>query len=274
MFSRRMPVFIMTLAVSSTALAGAEVEISSLTPANGPGGVGYLPGSIVEFQVSVSQDESRSTPVRIVRLDFTGSDPALVFLGPDDFPTGSPDGILEFVFDFSTLDTAAMYNLFPGYPAASIEYTGVGYIPGFMLEIPEAGTGPLVLGTGQVELPMSPGTYTLDALNAAASDPLSHAAHIRFGFGGPDPETAWSAVPGFGDGLITGAPLTLTVVPWTCPGDFNSDTRSDLLDFAVLQRNFLQAANGPEDGDADGNGMVGLTDLAILVANIGAICGS
>ncbi len=89
----------------------------------------------------------------------------------------------------------------------------MGYIPGFMLEIPGAGAGSLILGTGQVELPMSPGTYILDALNAATSDPQSGGTQIRFGFGGPDPVTLWSAVPGYGDGLITGDAIPLTIVP-------------------------------------------------------------
>ena len=272
MFDRRLAVVCMTLAMSSTAQAGAIVEVSPLTPANGPGGVGYLPGSIVEFQVGVSQNKSSNTPIRDVQLDFAASNAALVFLGPDDFPVGNPDGILEFVFEFSTESASAMYDMFPGYPAAWIEYAGVGYIPGFMLEIPGAGTGSLILGTGQVELPMSPGTYILDALNAETIDPQNEAAQIRFGFGGDDPVTLWSAVPGFGDGLITGNPLALTVVLGQCPGDFNGDTRRDLLDFAVLQRNFQQAASGPGDGDADDNGTVDLKNLAILVANMGEPC--
>jgi len=213
MFDPKLALVCMTLIISSTALADAIVEVALLTPANGPGGVGYLPDSIVDFQVDVSQDKPTNTPIRNVRLDFAASDPALTFLGPDDFPVGDPDGVLEFVFDFSTADTGAMYDMFPGYPTARIEYAGVGYIPGFMLEIPEAGTGSLILGTGQVELPMAPGTYILDALNASASDPQSEAALLRFGFGGDDPITLWSAVPGFGDGLITGDALPLTVVP-------------------------------------------------------------
>ena len=213
MFNQRLVVACVTLAISSTARAGAIVEVSSLTPENGPGGVGYLPGSIVDFQVDVSQDVPSTTPIRDVRLDFGASDPALVFLGPDDFPMGEPDGALEFVFDFSTVTTSAMYDMYPGYPAARIEYAGGDYMPGFMLEIPEAGTGSLILGTGQVELPMAVGTYMLDALNASASDPQNDAALIRFGFGGDDPVTLWSAVPGFGDGLITGDALPLTVVP-------------------------------------------------------------
>lgn len=213
MFNPRLVVVCMTLGVASTAWAGAMVEVSPLTPANGPGGVDYLPGSIVDFQVGVSQDKPTDTPIRDVRLDFDASDPALTFLGPDDFPVGNPDGVLEFVFDFSTLDTGAMYDMFPGYPTARIEYAGIGYIPGFMLEIPEADAGALILGTGQVELPMSPGTYSIDALNAGTNDPQSEGAQILFGFGGDDPVTLWSAVPGFGDGLITGDALPLTVVP-------------------------------------------------------------
>lgn len=211
MFDPKLVVVCLTLFVSSAAQADAMVELSPITPTNAPGG--YLPGSVVDFQVGVSQDRPVNTPIRAFRLDFAASDPALTFLGPDDYPAGSPDGVLEFVFDFSTVSTGAMYDMFPGYPAARIEYAGVGYIPGFMLEIPGAGAGSLMLGTGQVELPTAPGTYMLYALNAATGDPQNNAAQIRFGFGGDDPVTLWSAVPGYGDGLITGAALPLTVVP-------------------------------------------------------------
>ena len=51
MFNRRLVVVGIILAVSSTAWAGGVIELSPLTPENGPGGVDYLPGSVVDFQV-------------------------------------------------------------------------------------------------------------------------------------------------------------------------------------------------------------------------------
>ena len=57
--------------------------------------------------------------------------------------------------------------------------------------------------------------YMIDALNAGTDDPLNLSAQIHFGFGGADPITAWAAGPGHptATGLITGDPLSLTVVP-------------------------------------------------------------
>jgi hypothetical protein len=198
-FARALLAFCLFLAVASTAHADAILTLTTLTPENAAGG--YLPGTVVNFQVDVSQDKATSTPIRSVQLDFSASDPVLTFLGP------------EFAFDFSTAFDGILYAEFPTYPRPAATYTSPSPTPMFMLEIPAAGAGSLILGTGQVALPITPGTYLLDAVNPGAVDPWSQGAQVRFGFGGADPITAWLVQSPPGDGLVTGQPLSLRVVP-------------------------------------------------------------
>ena len=56
------------------------------------------------------------------------------------------------------------------------------------------------------------------------------------------------------------------------PGDLNGDCVVDLTDLAILLGNFDLTPANPEDGDIDGNGTVDLTDLAILLSNFDAAC--
>jgi hypothetical protein len=194
--ARTLLVTCLFLVVGSTARADAILTLTTLTPENAAGG--YLPGTVIDFQVDVSQDKPSVTQIRLAQLDFAASDAALTFVGP------------TFAFDFSTLGGDFLYAQFPDYPRPAVVYSSPTPTPVFMLEIPAAGTGSLTLGTGQMALPIAPGDYLLDALNTGASDPLNHGARINFGFGGPsDPITDWRAT----DGSITGQPLSLRVVP-------------------------------------------------------------
>lgn len=168
--------------------AAAIITLTATTPENSVGG--YLPGTLVDFQVDISQDTYSPIGLRLAQLDFSASDPDLTFLG-------------DFSFDFSTLSANIFYVNFPSYPLPQTVYTSSASVPGFILEVPISGS--LTLGTGSLELPASPGSYLLDALNAGTSDIYS-GAQINFDFVNP---TRWSSR----DGSISGDSLTLKVVP-------------------------------------------------------------
>ena len=182
--------FLLILLPVSQAQAAAVITLTATTPENATGG--YLPGTVVGFDVAITQDTASAIQVRLAQLDFAASDSMLTFLG-------------DFNFDFSTLMSNALYATFPAYPVPATIYTGATPLPGFMLEIPPAGAA-LRLGSGQVQLPATAGVFMLDALNAGASDPTNRGAQIKFDFINP---TTWSAT----NGLITGSPLAFTVVP-------------------------------------------------------------
>ena len=58
-----------------------------------------------------------------------------------------------------------------------------------------------------------------------------------------------------------------------CPGDLNGDGVVDISDLAILLANFGTAAGATfEDGDSDGDGDVDIADLAVLLSNFGASC--
>lgn len=178
----------LVLGFASIVNASATLDVGILTAENAPGG--YLPGTVVDFDVTLAT----STPleVRILDLDFTGSDPALTFLGPDNFNVGTPgsDGVPEFVFDFSSITHPSFYSQFPNYAQPNITFTVLSPVPGYILQVD--GTG-LVVGTGQVALPTAPGDYGLSAAGAGA--------FLAFDFINP---TIWTP---------TGNSLLLTVVP-------------------------------------------------------------
>ncbi len=183
------------LCIAATAHAGAVLQVDALTPPDQPGGM-YSPGAVVDFGVSISTDVAQDINVRGIGLDFQASSPELIFQGPG----GSPD----FAFDFSTAGGGAMYAAFPAYMKPAATYIGVsGPLPGQTLVIPTGGT--LALGTGQVQLPLAGGTYTVDALNAVGAGAGNGGVLTTF-FANP---TEWTP----GNGHLTGVPALLHVVP-------------------------------------------------------------
>jgi hypothetical protein len=175
------------LLVSTTARADIVIELTALTPESAPGG--YLPATAVEFQVAASADNVYPWEVRLAELDFTDSSPELTFTGPDENGNVTP----EFVWDFSSLEMDALYSLFLDYPQPVVAYTGASPVEGYILEIPSGGS--LILGTGTVMLPTTPGVYLLDA--------VSEESRFDIGFD-PNPHPPLSAI---------GDPLVLNVVP-------------------------------------------------------------
>ncbi len=190
------------LSIASTAHASAVLQVDLLTPPPHPNGA-YDPGQVIDFSVAVSTDRDVPTEVREVFLGFRASSPELTLLGPDNYDGAlpQPDGIPEFVFDFSTLLAPYAIAQFPNYPYPWHAYTLLARCPGFFLVIPADGS--LLLGTGQVQLPEAVGTYTLDALNTEGPN---GGAKIVSDF---TSTTTWTA----GDGQITGNSPQLVVVP-------------------------------------------------------------
>ncbi len=62
--------------------------------------------------------------------------------------------------------------------------------------------------------------------------------------------------------------LTPLVTPPVCPGDANGDRVVDLTDLGIV----LGAFGVSADGDLDGDGVTGLSDLGILLAQFGVPC--
>lgn len=150
----------------------------------------------------------------MLQFAFQDSHPALVFAGPDEYDDEpskdneeQPDGIPEFVFDFSTINPL-LYSQLPNYPVATVIYVTFSRVPGYMLTLPTPPDPPLVAGVGTVILPDLPGQYHIDALNA---DEFDNNLTTRLDFNFTSPST-WLA-NGRGEDLITGEPLVLTVVP-------------------------------------------------------------
>jgi hypothetical protein len=188
MFKRGLYAGVLLLVMVSTAHAAATITLTALTPENSVGG--YLPATLVDFQVDISQDTGSVIQLRGVQLDFAASDSGLTLLG-------------DFDFDFSQLIANALYAPFPSYPLPALFYTSTAPIPGFILEIPTSGS--LTLGEGRLELPTNPGTYLLDALNAGTND-TNRGAQIHFDFFSPTQWSSW-------DDSISGDSLALKVVP-------------------------------------------------------------
>lgn len=183
------------LCIAASAHAGAVLHVDAVTPPDQPGGM-YSPGSIVDFAVSISADWPEDIWVGGIALDFQASSPGLILQGPG----GDPD----FAFDFSSVGGGAMYMTFPAYLKPSTTFTGTsGPVPGSTLLIPRNGT--LTIGAGQVQLPITEGTFTVDAVSAARAGGDDGAMLMVF-FTDPP---VWTV----GNGQLSGVPAVLQVVP-------------------------------------------------------------
>lgn len=74
-------------------------------------------------------------------------------------------------------------------------------------------------------------------------------------------------------GLVNDMVLVPDALPPACPGDLNGDSLVDLQDLAVLLGHYGTPDGGsPGDGDLDADGDVDLQDLATMLANFGTTC--
>ncbi len=122
--------------------------------------------------------------------------------------TGDPNLTMDplFQFDFSTLsDGGAEYLTFPQLPGPGIIYSGSSPVSGSILHL--ASSGSLRVGTMDVTMPDTLGTYSLDVVSPYGQ---FGGALLMFGFGDPDdPFTVWSAKTG----ELTGETYPFAVVP-------------------------------------------------------------
>lgn len=87
------------------------------------------------------------------------------------------------------------------------------------------------------------------------------------------PEPLFLGPGGFPPGWRHGFQTYMLVGPPPCPGDLNGDGEVGLADLAALLAHFGVPDGATfEDGDLDGDGDVDISDLAILLANFGATC--
>lgn len=73
MFKRGLYVVVLLLMMVSMAHANAIITLTSTTAENSTGG--YLPGTLVDFKVDISQDTDSDILLRLAKLDFSASDP-------------------------------------------------------------------------------------------------------------------------------------------------------------------------------------------------------
>ncbi|MFN0135816.1 MAG: GC-type dockerin domain-anchored protein, partial [Phycisphaerae bacterium] len=71
------------------------------------------------------------------------------------------------------------------------------------------------------------------------------------------------------DGVSGRAEAFLWVRSPSCPGDLNGDGVVELIDLAVLLSVF---GSGDSGGDLDGDGDTDLSDLAFLLGAFGTVC--
>ena len=218
MFTRGLALCL-TLAFVSVAQAGAVIElVDPLNPMN----AAYMGGETITVDYSVSDvaDPGR-IHVRMLQFDMNESDPALV-LNSFEFGYVS-QAICRMVPSMCGSSHAAFVDLADAdgaLVAASCTVMGEDGMSQMVLPFEGAPTPNTGVGHLSLTLPayVGPGEdhYMLDVMNVGAfgpghgtPDPTNNGARIKFGFGGADPMTTWTA-PG---GDLTGGMLDITVIP-------------------------------------------------------------
>ncbi len=191
---------LMVLSIASIANASAVV---TLTPDNpGP----YLGGETVNVAVHLVQDPGGANQLlRLVQLDFSKSDSAISLDGEFAFSfTGIPS--------FDILGIHSYQGLFPTYPLPSAVSTATSPSAQNASQMwTLSGSGaPLQVGIASLTLPIAPGDYLLDVINAI--DPLdpNTGGQVSYGFGSGPGDDITDLRPG--DGL-SGGQFAFTVVP-------------------------------------------------------------
>jgi len=132
-------------------------------------------------------------------------------------------------------------------------------------------------------------TYTIDPVNAGHAGTYDCVVSNAFGSATSNPATLSliTAPDGDGDGVADACDNCPSVsnpdqtdsdgdgigdaCESTCPADFDGNGVVDLGDLAILLANF-GTPSGATDGDTDGDGDVDLSDLAVLLSAFGSPC--
>lgn len=194
MFKRGL-VSCLVLGLASAAYAGDTNSMINLVPQTpGP----YAQGQVVPVDVFFVNNEgvdlvassSATGGIRQETLDFSATDPAL----------GLPS---TFAFDVSSLLIDVSYLHLENLPKVDLTYTATSANAATILQVNDGAS--LHMGTIDVTMPNADGTYTLDAINAAAPD-LNTGAYIAYGF-----DQRIQLAPSLGN--LGGGTVDLTVVP-------------------------------------------------------------
>lgn len=153
----------------------------------------------------------------------------------------------------------------------------------------DSATQPLtVSNAGDVALWSAAGIDELDyTLSASAEFSAPAGAFVELAGGGANMHTLSmdTSTPGVKSGTVTIASddpdqpsrvVTLmgvvNALPPACPGDADGDGMVRLSDISVVVVNWGAMATGAANGDLDGDGFVGLSDISVVVSNWGANC--
>jgi len=214
------------LMAATSVRAGLVVTLTpDVFPPN-PGGT-YNPGQSLDLDVWLMSDIALD--VRLMQFDHTSSSPELMLGSDRDIgrpvydptPENPFDGVPNFHFDYASLADPNSYtdfsNLSAGaerkpWPAAAV-FTDLEVRVGNMLGL-QPGV-PFHAGTMPVTMPVAPGEYMLDLLNAGTTD-RNRGALLVFGGLDGSPTTTWSSMDD-GDVEINyapgGGPAVFAVVP-------------------------------------------------------------
>lgn len=169
----------LAIAWGATAHAGAVVDL--VVQGSGP----FTVGETVDVSVVLTQEiEGTDRFLRGVVLDFARTDPAIT--------------LNSFAFEFSTVPASdGFYATFPALPRPGAAFTGLS-ANNERQWILRADGSPLPVGTLNLTLPMVPGEYVLDPLNAIDPNNPNQGALVSFGFGvlPGDPITEWTRANG------------------------------------------------------------------------------
>lgn len=75
-----------------------------------------------------------------------------------------------------------------------------------------------------------------------------------------------------GESRTVAVRMSVNVQPPACPGDADGDGMVGLSDIAMVSLNWESTTVPGLNGDVSGNGIVGIEDLALIINNWGAIC--
>lgn len=130
----------------------------------------------------------------------------------------------------------------------------------------------LVLAAAPASAQLECDWYSVDGGGAMWMTDSSDQFELSGTIGQPD---CSATVMSADDFELTGGFWAVPVVQTPCSGDVNGDRIVDLLDLTILLSAFGSTSGDPafnSDADLDSSGAIDLTDLTILLSNFGTTC--